>query len=100
MRIPDEAINWTVGTVLTAISAWIIKICKTQQALREGTKAILRDRLLQACKEHLGHDHISADDMDNLNSMYKAYKGLGGNGTVKKLYMEVYSLPTFDKENT
>ena len=99
MKIPDEAINWTITAVLGAITAWIIRICKSQSALKAGTRAILKDRLLQAFKYHLEQKYIPADDMDNLADMYGAYKGLGGNGAITKQYEEVYQLPTFKKEN-
>ncbi len=97
-EIPDAAKNWTIVTILGALLSWFVGICKRQAALRAGMKVLLQSEIKRECKEYRHQKEISEDDMDDLTDKYKVYKTLGGNGTVEKLYKEVYALPTSDKE--
>lgn len=54
--------------------------------MKEGMKAVLHDRLYQACRYYLSTGAIDEDGYANLTVMYNSYHGLGGNGTGTELY--------------
>lgn len=60
--------------------------------LKEGTLALLHDRLYQACHFYLNQGKIDEDGYKNLGSVYNAYHGLGGNGTGTELYNRTIKL--------
>lgn len=65
---------------------------KAQESLEIGVLALLHDRVYQACKYHIDQDEISIEDMKNLEHLYRAYSGMGGNGTCKELFERVCDL--------
>lgn len=69
-----------------------------QKLIEEGLQAILRDRILQACDRCLDKGYLPIYARENIEHMYKAYHGLGGNGTVTKLIDRIYQLP-FEPED-
>lgn len=68
---------------------------KRQKALENGVKALLRDRIIQACEYYTAKQKVSIHGMENIESMFEAYSGLDGNGTAAKMVQEVRELPTF-----
>lgn len=71
-----------VGFIAKKIRAY----AKKQDSLELGVLAILHDRLWLACTYYIKNDCITAEEMKNLEYLYKGYAGLGGNGTGKELY--------------
>lgn len=65
---------------------------KAQESLEIGVLALLHDRVYQACKHHIDAGEISVEDLRNLEHLYRAYAGMGGNGTCKELYERVCDL--------
>lgn len=65
---------------------------KEQALLKEGVLALLHDRIYQACQYHIQNGHITVQDLNNLEYLYKGYSGLGGNGTGEELYKRCKSL--------
>lgn len=57
-----------------------------QKLLEEAVRAILHDRLIQSLSHFLSVEEINDVEHDNILVVYNAYVGLGGNGTVKRLY--------------
>lgn len=68
---------------------------KRQKALEDGVRALLRDRIIQSCDYYNAKQKISIHGRENIESMYKAYHSLGGNGTVTRLVEEIKDLQTF-----
>lgn len=68
-----------------------LETCSAAQS--EGTMALLHDRLYQCCEHYLTKGSIDVGGLNNINRLYKAYEGLGGNGTGKMLYDRVQELP-------
>jgi len=62
-------------------------------AIKEGVKALLRDRLLQGYKHYLAIGFADEDDRSNMENVYKQYKGLKGNGDMKDLRRTFRRLP-------
>ena len=65
-----------------------------QQSLREGTQALLRNEIIKEYDKYMGREWIPIYAMENMNAMYKAYRALGGNGTITKLMEEIRELPS------
>lgn len=64
-----------------------------QKNTDEGLRALLKDRLISIYIGAKEQQHISFDQMDRANMIYKAYHGLGGNGTGTAIIEELRELP-------
>ena len=64
-----------------------------QQNTDEGLRALLKDRLISIYTEVKKDKHITFDQMDRANMIYKAYHGLGGNGTGTAIIEELREMP-------
>ena len=58
----------------------------------EGQRAILRDRLFQACEHYIEKGEISTPALENLTFLHTAYNNLNGNGTGDTLYHQAKNL--------
>ena len=65
-----------------------------EKAIEEGVQALLRNELVREYREYKAKGELSILDKDNIEAMFKQYKNLGGNGTVKHLVEEILELPT------
>ena len=96
------------GVIVAILSIVVNKIAKkveknTEQnrietgAIKEGVKALLRDRLLQGYKHYI-NDVGFADESDraNMENIYKQFKYLKGNGDMKDLRKTFRRLPFVD----
>lgn len=87
--------------VVVALLSWRLnvmkcKIHKTTQefeALKLGQQALLRDRIIQAYNKYIEQAWVPIYGMESINKLFDAYKGLGGNGTIKDLVEELKDLP-------
>ena len=61
-------------------------------AMSFGLLSILHDRIFQACMYFITKGEITADELENLEYLYKGYSGMGGNGTCETLYNRVKDL--------
>lgn len=66
---------------------------KEQGKMKEGSLAILHDRLYQVCRFYIHQGWIDVESMKNVEYLYDSYHDLGGNGTGTELYNRVNSLP-------
>lgn len=82
---------------LTAGFRTLWKRVKTQKdetdAVKEGVKSLLHDRLYQACTHYVAQGWIDTESLHNLDYLYNAYHRLGGNGTGTNLYNRAKALP-------
>jgi hypothetical protein len=65
-------------------------------AIMDGMRDLLRDRILglwRVCKIQTG---LSIEDRDNLESMYKSYHNLKGNGNIEDVYQKMKAYPIID----
>ena len=62
-------------------------------ALREGVEAILHDRIITICDKCLERGFVHLHNVETVDSMYKAYRKLGGNGPVTKAVNVFKQLP-------
>lgn len=94
-------IQWACGLMalsITALAAWVRREFKKRRqrddALTEGVKAILHDRLWQAHKFYMAQGFCPLEDKKNIEYLFKPYAGLGGNGTGENAYNDMQELPT------
>lgn len=64
-----------------------------QDALVAGLKVLTVDRVRYLGRCYILDGKISLEDRENLEDMYRAYKGLGGNGHLETIMTEVRKLP-------
>ncbi len=60
--------------------------------MKEAMKALMRDRILQACRYHFKNGCITTVDLQVLNALYESYHDLGGDGLVTELVKRVNKL--------
>lgn len=61
----------------------------TDKAGREGHKCLLRDAILRIYYHGQSTESLRQYEAQNLELMYQAYKGLGGNSFVDRIYHEM-----------
>ncbi len=72
----------------------IITYFKDKKSIeKKALLALLHDKLYYLCQHFISKGSITADELENLEYLYKPYSSLGGNGTCKRLYEEVLRLP-------
>lgn len=90
--------------VVTIIVGYVgIKLKKREQekekereeseAIKNGIRAVLRDRILQAYNHFSRVGKIQIEELENVSNMYIAYHNLGGNGVVTSIYNKVLQIP-------
>jgi hypothetical protein len=96
--------NTVVGSTAAAVSGGLIAAIKhlwnkqkaqaeRQQAIEDGVKALLFDKILKCCFDCEAKEFASVKDRENLEMLYNSYHSLGGNGTGTDLYNMVKALP-------
>lgn len=87
-----------VGVVVPATCGAMRKSINSKQredeAVREGVKAILHDRLYSAHTHYMAQGYCPLDDKRNIRHIYEPYAALGGNGTGLSAYEDIKRLPT------
>lgn len=69
-----------------------------QHAIELGVQSLLRGEIIKLHSEHTTNEFCPIHIKDSVASMYTAYKGLGGNGTVTKMAKEIENLPVEKEE--
>lgn len=65
---------------------------RNTDAEHEALMSLLHHSFYKECKEAIKQGYANEKQVDNVERLYKAYKGLGGNGTGAKLYEEYKKL--------
>lgn len=94
-------VQWACGLLAAALLAgwrWTMKKFAGQKqindAMQDGIKAILHDRLWQAHRFYMVQGYCPLDDKKNIEYLYKPYAALGGNGTGQDAYRDIFDLPS------
>ena len=91
-------ISYLIPTVLGSLIGFLsTKLKKNRQkdkAIEEGLQALLRDVLIRRYREYKIKGEMTILDREDIDAMYKQYKNLGGNGTVKELMDELLDVKT------
>lgn len=98
-RVEVEKIYSSQEEAYEALSQRIEEVSVRQEekivvmdSMIEGQRAILRDRLFQACEHYIEKGEITVAGLENITSLHEAYNDVKGNGTVDKLYAQVSQL--------
>ena len=59
-----------------------------------GVQALLRDRIIQAYNHYTDKGYCPIYGLENVESMYRQYHALGGNGAITELVDRLKELPT------
>lgn len=98
INILQMALNHIVplilGTVIGFISTKLKKDQSKEKAIELGVQALLRNELIRRYREYEAKGEVSILDKENMEAMFKQYKNLGGNGTVKHMMDDLFELPT------
>ena len=87
-------IPFFLGGTIGFISTKLKKNKKKDKAIEEGVQALLRNELIRRYREYKAKGEMTILDRENMEAMFKQYKNLGGNGTVKELMDELLEVPT------
>ena len=65
-----------------------------QEAIENGLRSLLRDRIIQSCVKYMKQGNVPVEELENVTHMYDAYRGLDGNGAAEAIYKQFLVLPT------
>ena len=98
INIFQMIVSYLVPTILGGALGYITTKLKKNKskdlAIEQGVQALLRNEIIRRYREFEAKGEISILDKENLEEMFKQYKRLGGNGTVKKMMDELLELKT------
>ena len=83
-----------IGAVIGFLGTKLKKNKKKDLAIEEAVQALLRNELIRRYREYKAKGEMTILDRENVEAMFKQYKNLGGNGTVKELMDELLEVPT------
>ena len=83
-----------LGAGIGFLSSKLKKDKAKEKAVEDGVLALLKNELVKEYREYKDKGELSILDKENIESMFKQYKSLGGNGTVEQLITELMQLPT------
>lgn len=97
-------VQWACGLGAAALTAGFRLLCRRQKkadlrqrAVEQGIQALLRDRILQSYYRYAERGWITLHGLENVETLYREYHALGGNGTVTKLVEAMRSLEVRDQ---
>lgn len=88
-----------IPAILASQGLWTYLLYKRQKKdeskdLRlQADLAILHDLVYRYCKKAILRECTTFDEFENITSLYKIYRKIGGNGTCERLYEEYCKLP-------
>lgn len=91
-----QVIVTVVCSVLASSGLWsyIMILHEKKDAKTEMLVGLAHDRILALGMSYIERGYITHDEYENLNSyLFEPYEKLGGNGSAKKVMLEVNKLP-------
>lgn len=82
-----------VGIALRRISKALQKEKVRNQAIEDGVRDILRMQILDTYEKCTQAGKISVSRKDAIDSAYRSYHALGGNGTITQVHNEIMEMP-------
>jgi len=79
-----------IGEVGVLVGA-LVPVVVTMRKVANGTKCQLRSEMLRIYYHHHSQSEIRQYEYENFVALYEAYKALGGNSFIDKIYTEVKS---------
>ena len=98
------AITSLVSGIVGAVVATLVSMAKDKkrghddnnEAMREGMRALLWREIKNIHSEAIANGGMDTEERKHLDSVYKAYHGIGGNGTGTRLYEDAMNQPVLD----
>ena len=97
-------ITWVLGLIGTGILTGFRVLYKRQKdaeirqaAIESGMQAILRDRILTSYYHYHEKGKITLHGLENVETLYKSYHDLGGNGTMTHLVEVMREMEVIDE---
>lgn len=85
-----------VSSALTLLKGAGKRAVDTDEAMKAGMRALLWRELQNIHEGAMRDGGMSVAQRRHLESVYKAYHGLGGNGTGTRLYEDAMNKPVLD----
>lgn len=82
-----------IGIALRRISKALQKEKARNQAIEDGVRDILRMQILDTYEKCTQAGKISVSRKDAIDSAYRSYHALGGNGTITQVHNEIMEMP-------
>ncbi|WP_286144693.1 hypothetical protein [Bacteroides caecimuris] len=93
----NEFLMTTYTIALPIVLGYIVWLLKEQRKVRsansEGTKCLLREKLIDYHDKYMEKEAIPSYALRNWVEMFNAYKRLGGNGMIDGMDKEIHDLP-------
>lgn len=100
----DWILKYWLETLFAAVTAgisWVLKKLwsnqkeqnNRQQAIEDGLKALLHDRIYQCYVDCERKGFASIKDIENMDCLYLPYHTLGGNGAGTELFKRMKKMP-------
>ncbi len=87
--------TWQFWVAISGIVGVVVGFyIKYVQPVRKGLVAMLRSQIVQQYNHYIDLGFCPIYAKENVESLYKQYHALGGNGTMTRLYKELLELPT------
>lgn len=97
--VVDGILMAVVPAVLSCLLAAVARLFHRMDAMQEGTRTILRSRLLDLHEKYVVTGDGCPDWVkQEATQVYEAYHGMGGNGTGTHYYKEIIDAPVRGKE--
>ena len=77
-----------VGEIGVLVGA-LVPVVVTMKKVANGTKCQLRSEMLRIYYHHYSEGELRQYEYENFVALYEAYKALGGNSFIDKIYAEV-----------
>lgn len=102
-QIIMQTYTTALPVVLTGLMGYVVWMLQNQKKDRDansrGTMLLLMVQLIEYHDRYVQEGEIPSYAYENFDKMYQAYKELGGNGMVTKMYEEIKELHLKRKEN-
>lgn len=69
-----------------------------EESVEKGMRALLHDKLFEGCSFYTKRGWLSYKELKNMQYIYEAYHGLGGNGTGTTAFEDIQKLPKYNIE--
>ena len=89
----DTILNYFICAACGGLVTWIVTGTRRLRSVTKVIKALSHDALFTRCEQLIIKGKITTDELENLDMLYDAYKGLGMNGAGAELYNRCKALP-------
>lgn len=89
----ETIFNYFLCAACGGLVTWVITGTRRLRSLTKVIRALSHDALFTRCEMLIRRGSISTDELENLDMLYDAYKGLGMNGAGTELYNRCRALP-------